>query len=105
MSANIAAPPTLNLLSEVYLLVSLLGWERINILVLRLLSFFRAAYRLYLFSLRQHGVFNFRKRGFHRGRCNEYLVIFLHWVPLNLLILRAYCVIYLRSFKNIILWL
>ena len=53
------------------------------------ISFFRAAYSLYLFSCRQHGkIYNLRL-SFSTNSCREYMLIFLHWVPLNLLILKV----------------
>nr|QNV11753.1 NADH dehydrogenase subunit 4 [Siphlonurus aestivalis] len=88
-SANMAAPPTLNLLGEISLLNSLVGWSWISMIMLALLSFFSAAYTLYLYSYSQHG------KGFSgvyacaSGYTREYLLLFLHWVPLNLLILKS----------------
>lgn len=54
-SGNIAAPPTLNLLGEISLLNRIVSWSWLTIISLALLSFFRAAYTLYLFAYRQHG--------------------------------------------------
>lgn len=88
-SGNIAAPPTLNLLGEISLLNSLISWSFISILVLSFLSFFRAAYSLYLFSLRQQGKFYSSIFSFFNISIREYLVLFLHWFPLNFLILKS----------------
>ena len=49
-SANMAAPPTLNLLGEISLINSIVRWSWVSILILSLLSFFRAAYTLYLYA-------------------------------------------------------
>lgn len=84
---NISAPPTLNLLSEIFLISSILRWRWANFIPLGFIVFFRAGYRLYMYSLTQHGKYNFSKQGFHRGFILEYLINFLHWFPLNLLIL------------------
>lgn len=46
-SSNIAAPPSLNLIGEISLLNSLISWTWLSILILILLSFFRAVYTLY----------------------------------------------------------
>lgn len=54
-SGNIAAPPTLNLLGEISLLNRIVSWSWLTIIRLALLSFFRAAYTLYLFAYSQHG--------------------------------------------------
>ena len=49
-----AAPPSLNLLGEICLLSSLVSWSSYFMFVLVLLSFFSAAYTLYLYSYSQH---------------------------------------------------
>lgn len=87
LSRNMSAPPTLNLLREVILISSILRFSWLYFLPLGLIIFFRAAYSLYMYSLSQHGGLIFSKQGFHRGFIIEYLISFLHWFPLNLLIL------------------
>jgi NADH:ubiquinone oxidoreductase subunit 4 (subunit M) len=47
-ACNMAAPPSLNLLGEIGLLSSLVSWSWCRMFVLILLSFFSAAYTLYL---------------------------------------------------------
>lgn len=107
-SANIAAPPTLNLLGEISLLNRIVSWSWVSIITLSLLSFFRAAYTLYLYSFRQHGKIFSGAYAFRGGKIREYLLLFLHWVPLNLLILKSeICILwlYLNSLKkNTNLW-
>lgn len=107
-SANIAAPPTLNLLGEISLLNRIVSWSWISIIILSFLSFFRAAYTLYLYSFRQHGKIFSRVYAFRGGKIREYLLIILHWLPLNLLIIkREICILwlYLNSLnKNTNLW-
>lgn len=88
-SANIAAPPTLNLLGEIFLINRIVRWSWFSILLLSLLSFFRAAYTLYLYAYRQHGKIFLGVYSFRIGRIREYLLLFLHWFPLNLLILKS----------------
>lgn len=88
-SCNIAAPPSLNLLREISLLNSLVSWSWVRILALSLLSFFRAAYTLYLYSYSQHGKIYSGVYSCAIGYTREYLLLFLHWVPLNLLILKS----------------
>nr|YP_010397533.1 NADH dehydrogenase subunit 4 [Boreoheptagyia alulasetosa]UQJ73442.1 NADH dehydrogenase subunit 4 [Boreoheptagyia alulasetosa] len=88
-SGNMAAPPTLNLLGEISLLNSLVSWSWISMLSLALLSFFSAAYTLYLYSFSQHGKLFSAMFSFSTGFTREYLVLFLHWFPLNLLILKS----------------
>jgi NADH-ubiquinone oxidoreductase chain 4 len=88
-AANMAAPPTLNLLGEVSLLNSLVAWSWVRIVMLMLVSFFSAAYTLYLYSYSQHGILNLGGYARAGGYVREYLVLALHWLPLNLLILKS----------------
>lgn len=95
-SGNIAAPPTLNLLGEIGLLNRLISWSLLIILFLSILSFFSAAYSLYLYSLTQHGKIYSSIYSFSIVYIREYLLLFLHWVPLNILILkRDYCFLWI----------
>jgi len=86
---NIACPPTINLLGETGLLNRIIGWRWIRIFLLRLLSFFRAAYSIYLYSFSQHGNFKISVYSYSGGLIREYLLLLLHWFPLNLLIIKS----------------
>nr|UAM92236.1 NADH dehydrogenase subunit 4 [Allodia anglofennica] len=88
-SANMAAPPTLNLLGEISLLNSIVMWSWISMISLSLLSFFSAAYSLYLYAYSQHGKLHSAMFSYAGGFNREYLLLFLHWFPLNLLILKS----------------
>ena len=97
-SANMAAPPTLNLLGEIALINRLVFWSWVRIISLALLSFFRAAYTLYLYAYSQHGKVYSGIYAFRDGKVREYLLLFLHWVPLNLLIINSdICILWLYS--------
>jgi NADH-ubiquinone oxidoreductase chain 4 len=93
---NIACPPTLNLLGEIRLLNRIIRWSWISIFGVSLMSFFRAAYSLYLFSYTQHGKIGLTLYSYSGGLVREYLLIFLHWFPLNLLIIKR---------ESFILWI
>nr|YP_010621027.1 NADH dehydrogenase subunit 4 [Hebardina formosana]WAX39410.1 NADH dehydrogenase subunit 4 [Hebardina formosana] len=88
-SCNMAAPPSLNLLGEISLLNSLVGWSWLTMYSLIFLSFFSAAYTLYLYSYSQHGMYYSGIYSCSLGYSREYLLLFLHWFPLNLLILNG----------------
>jgi NADH-ubiquinone oxidoreductase chain 4 len=94
-SRNIAAPPSLNLIGEVGLINSLMGYSKFILILLCLVSFFRAVYSLYLYSFRQHGKRFLGLYSFSFGFNREYLVLILHWLPLNLLILKGDLLIYI----------
>nr|YP_010946487.1 NADH dehydrogenase subunit 4 [Cyrtonotula maculosa]WGO57205.1 NADH dehydrogenase subunit 4 [Cyrtonotula maculosa] len=95
-SCNMAAPPSINLLGEISLLNSLVSWSLLTMLGLIFLSFFSAAYTLYMFSYSQHGQIYSGLYSCSLGYTREYLLLFLHWLPLNLLIL---------SGEYLVLWL
>nr|YP_010160575.1 NADH dehydrogenase subunit 4 [Grapsus albolineatus]QRH17765.1 NADH dehydrogenase subunit 4 [Grapsus albolineatus] len=84
---NMAAPPTLNLFGEISLIVSLVSWSKLSILSLIFLSFFSAAYTIYMYSLSQHGSMFHGIYSCSSGKVREYMALFLHWFPLNILIL------------------
>nr|YP_010579981.1 NADH dehydrogenase subunit 4 [Chironomus transvaalensis]UZS77020.1 NADH dehydrogenase subunit 4 [Chironomus transvaalensis] len=88
-SSNMAAPPSLNLMGEIGLINSVLGWSQISMFLLMLVSFFSAAYTLYLYSFSQHGKFNNGNYSFSFALNREYLVLVLHWLPVNLLFLKS----------------
>lgn len=95
-ACNIAAPPSFNLLGEIILINRLVSWRRFCIIFLSLMSFFRAAYSLYLYSYRQHGKIFSGLYSFFNPNIREHLLLLLHWLPLNILILKA---------ENFTLWL
>nr|QNE85759.1 NADH dehydrogenase subunit 4 [Helina impuncta] len=87
-SVNMAAPPSMNLLGEIFLINSIVSWSWFSMLLLFLISFFSVAYTLYLYAYSQHGKSILGGYSFSMGKIREYLLLFLHWFPLNLLILK-----------------
>nr|YP_009185913.1 NADH dehydrogenase subunit 4 [Oxypoda acuminata]ALO70805.1 NADH dehydrogenase subunit 4 [Oxypoda acuminata] len=88
-SSNMAAPPSLNLLGEIMLINSLISWSYYTMLFLMLTSFFSAVYSLYLYAYTQHGMIYSGLYSFFNGNLREYLLLMLHWLPLNMLILKS----------------
>nr|ARI46960.1 NADH dehydrogenase subunit 4 [Kunugia undans] len=88
MSSNMAAPPSMNLLGEISLINSLMSWSWVSMIMLMLISFFSAGYS-YLYSYTQHGKFYQGLYSFYSGVSREYLLLMLHWLPLNLMILKV----------------
>jgi len=106
ISSNIAAPPSLNLIGEIILINSLIRWRWLIIFFLSFLSFFSAVYSLYLYSFSQHGKIFLGSYCYSIGFFREYLLLFLHWFPLNLLILKRELLvlwIYLNSLIKILI--
>nr|UFZ13237.1 NADH dehydrogenase subunit 4 [Orohermes crepusculus] len=88
-SSNMAAPPSLNLLGEISLLNSIVGWSIFSVVMLGLSSFFSAVYSLFLYSYSQHGQIYSGIYSCSSGYLREFMLLFLHWFPLNLLILKS----------------
>lgn len=88
LRSNIAAPPSINLFGEITLIIRIISWSRYSIIFLILISFFRAGYSLYIFAFRQHGKIFKGIYDFGGISLREYILLFLHWVPLNLLIFK-----------------
>ena len=86
-SSNIAAPPSLNLLGEIIIFVAS-GCLRVYFLIIViLLRFVRACYRLLIYCRCVHG----KAIGFlvsqYWNRASDLLVAQCHWLPLNFLFL------------------
>nr|YP_009485903.1 NADH dehydrogenase subunit 4 [Paroster microsturtensis]AVZ66467.1 NADH dehydrogenase subunit 4 [Paroster microsturtensis] len=88
-SSNMAAPPSMNLLGEISLLNSIMSWTWFSFMFLMLMSFFSAVYTLYLYSYSQHGSIYSGKYSCSSGFIREFLLLFLHWFPLNVLIIKS----------------
>jgi NADH-ubiquinone oxidoreductase chain 4 len=96
VSSNIAAPPSLNLLGEICLINRIVSWRWVSIIIISLISFFSAAYSLYLYSFTQHGKIYSGSFSFSIITVREYQLLILHWLPLNILIIKS---------DNFILWI
>nr|YP_009528986.1 NADH dehydrogenase subunit 4 [Monolepta quadriguttata]AST14986.1 NADH dehydrogenase subunit 4 [Monolepta quadriguttata]QTH79283.1 NADH dehydrogenase subunit 4 [Monolepta hieroglyphica] len=88
VSSNMAAPPSFNLLGEIMLINSIIGYSSFSMIFLSLMSFFSAVYSLFLYSYTQHGNFYAGIFSFFYIYMREFLLLFLHWFPLNILFLK-----------------
>nr|YP_009939495.1 NADH dehydrogenase subunit 4 [Chrysomela vigintipunctata]QNV48736.1 NADH dehydrogenase subunit 4 [Chrysomela vigintipunctata] len=88
-SSNIAAPPSMNLMGEIMLINSIVSFNWMGMIFLSLISFFSSIYTLFLYSYSQHGALYSSIFSFYQGLNREYLLLFLHWFPLNILILKG----------------
>nr|AFI23521.1 NADH dehydrogenase subunit 4 [Coridius chinensis] len=87
-AGNMAAPPTLNLLGEIYIIISLLSWNILSLFMLIFISFFSCCYSIYLYSAIQHGSVYSGFYSFSMINYREYMLILFHCLPLNLFILK-----------------
>lgn len=86
-AANIAAPPTINLISEIFLMSTIIGYDVIIVLIFPLGSFLGAVFTLFIYSYSQHGKIYYLVYGVAMVRVREIHVIIIHVFPVNLLIL------------------
>nr|YP_009364255.1 NADH dehydrogenase subunit 4 [Anaulaciulus koreanus]ARF02898.1 NADH dehydrogenase subunit 4 [Anaulaciulus koreanus] len=87
VSSNMAAPPSLNLVGEITLIGSIMSWGWQILVLIISLSFLSASYCIYLFSFTQHGESS-KMYGTYSITVNEYLLAIMHWIPLNLMVLK-----------------
>nr|ALO64666.1 NADH dehydrogenase subunit 4 [Nomada ruficornis] len=92
-SSNMAAPISLNLISEIFLLMSLMIWMKFLILILMLYCLFSFIYSIYLFSYIQHGFIESLNHFFYNGKFIMFMTLMFHWLPLNLMILNLNLII------------
>ena len=85
--ANIAAPPSLNLLREILLITRAIASSFMTIIPLAFVRFLTAGYSLFLFSSLQHGRPNKQQNPMLFTSSLNHLILFLHGVPLILLTL------------------
>nr|ARH53903.1 NADH dehydrogenase subunit 4 [Lampyris noctiluca]QEL51290.1 NADH dehydrogenase subunit 4 [Lampyris noctiluca] len=88
-SSNMAAPPSLNLVAEILLINSIVSFSLLMMIFVSMISFFSGAYSLYLYSQTQHGDMNKGLFSFSLGSVREFLLLILHWLPLNLIFLMS----------------
>nr|ALI86968.1 NADH dehydrogenase subunit 4 [Heterometrus longimanus] len=84
---NMAAPPSMNLLSEIPIMISLISWSKINLIPIGTTIFLSALYSLMLFSIPNHGK-KWTTLSSSLPTTREILILILHWLPLNILIIK-----------------
>nr|YP_010891536.1 NADH dehydrogenase subunit 4 [Desbruyeresia armata]WJK73072.1 NADH dehydrogenase subunit 4 [Desbruyeresia armata] len=86
---NMAAPPSINLLGEIMIFPSTIFSSMYYLLSLGLMSFLAAMYSMYLFTSSQHGGSPPYLSSFTTFKAPGFSLLFLHWFPGNLLILKS----------------
>nr|YP_009773395.1 NADH dehydrogenase subunit 4 [Hanleyella oldroydi]QIZ12618.1 NADH dehydrogenase subunit 4 [Hanleyella oldroydi] len=94
-SLNMAAPPSINLLSELGLIISILSYSNLFSVTLIMMSFLSAVYTLILYTNTQHGQNPSFMNFFSSDFSIIFLLLFMHWLPAQLLILSASKLIFL----------
>nr|QGW36202.1 NADH dehydrogenase subunit 4 [Monodonta labio] len=86
---NMAAPPSINLLSEILVFPSVLFYSVWLAVPLCMMSFLAAVYSLYLYVSTQHGGFSKFIFPFSGVKSGALLLLFLHYFPVNGMIVKA----------------
>nr|AOY40054.1 NADH dehydrogenase subunit 4 [Scolytinae sp. BMNH 1040341] len=88
-SSNMSAPPSLNLVGEIVLINSVYLYSNYFLFLMFFLVFYSGVYSLFLYSFTQHGRFYSGLFSISQVSSREYFLLFLHWVPLNLMFLKG----------------
>jgi len=83
---NIAAPPTINLIGEIFLLTRILAKSLISATIIASLRFLAAAYSLHLYTSSQHGPIPSFSGSAPTYRTSRYTPLLLHFAPIILLL-------------------
>nr|YP_514758.1 NADH dehydrogenase subunit 4 [Phractolaemus ansorgii]BAE80003.1 NADH dehydrogenase subunit 4 [Phractolaemus ansorgii]BAF74018.1 NADH dehydrogenase subunit 4 [Phractolaemus ansorgii] len=86
--ANLALPPTPNLMGELTIIITMFNWSPWTIILTGAGTLITAAYSLYLFLMTQRGPTPTHMINLTPYHTREHLLMFLHLAPLILLILK-----------------
>jgi len=87
-AANMAAPPSINLISEIVLITSVLSSSIYRLIPISLIRFFTAAYSLLIFSAMQHGQPSSFTNPLILMKSKDMLLLLAHLYPIILIILK-----------------
>nr|BDQ44145.1 NADH dehydrogenase subunit 4 [Amynthas tamaensis] len=87
-ASNMAAPPTINLLSEIMLIASIMSSNMWTIVTLGLVSFFTAAYSLYMFTSMNHGTTTMMTNSLVNVKPKDFSLMLMHLIPMIMLIVK-----------------
>uniref|UniRef100_UPI003002CD2B NADH dehydrogenase subunit 4 n=1 Tax=Limassolla dispunctata TaxID=3019670 RepID=UPI003002CD2B len=83
---NMSCPPSLNFLSEVFIINSMMMYWQHSFIIFIFMSFFSACFSYYLYSFTQHGSSHLLY-SYNTGSVREFLLMIVHLVPLFMIIM------------------
>nr|YP_009531286.1 NADH dehydrogenase subunit 4 [Idiocerus laurifoliae]AXY64098.1 NADH dehydrogenase subunit 4 [Idiocerus laurifoliae] len=83
---NMSCPPSINFLSEVIIMVSMMNYFYWSFIYMVLISFFSACFSIYLFSYCYHGLFH-NCYSYSFINVKEYLLLLIHLLPIFFIML------------------
>nr|BDQ43664.1 NADH dehydrogenase subunit 4 [Amynthas micronarius] len=87
-ASNMAAPPTINLLSEIMLISSIMSSTTWAIVTLGLVSFFTAVYSLYMFTSMNHGTTMMMTNSLMNVKSKDFSLMLMHLIPMIIIIVK-----------------
>nr|AVQ04913.1 NADH dehydrogenase subunit 4 [Cynomys gunnisoni gunnisoni] len=83
--ANLALPPSINLIGELFIIMSSFTWSSITIILTGLNMLITALYSLYMLIVTQWGKFTYHTLNINPSFTRENMLMFLHLFPLIIL--------------------
>lgn len=91
--ANIAAPPRINLIREIFLITAIISQSIYIIIPLRLIRFITVAYSLYLYATTRHGPIINISAPISYTNISDIILLTLHLIPIIIIILKPEIII------------
>nr|YP_010492265.1 NADH dehydrogenase subunit 4 [Aporrectodea tuberculata]UWM94576.1 NADH dehydrogenase subunit 4 [Aporrectodea tuberculata]UWM94615.1 NADH dehydrogenase subunit 4 [Aporrectodea tuberculata] len=85
-ASNMAAPPSINLMSEIMLIAAILKMSTSALLLLGMTSFFTAAYSLYMYTAMHHGPLMTTSNSLPQIKTKDLTLMSMHLAPIILII-------------------
>nr|YP_009227519.1 NADH dehydrogenase subunit 4 [Gerygone igata]AGI50991.1 NADH dehydrogenase subunit 4 [Gerygone igata] len=85
---NMALPPTINLMAELTIMISLFNWSALTIILTGAASILTASYTLYMLTMTQRGMLPSHITSIQNSSTREHLLMALHMIPMILLIFK-----------------
>nr|YP_009911457.1 NADH dehydrogenase subunit 4 [Leptosciurus otinus]QLD21939.1 NADH dehydrogenase subunit 4 [Leptosciurus otinus] len=82
---NLALPPSINLIGELFIIISSFSWSSITIMLTGLNMLITAMYSLYMLIITQRGKFTYHLTNIYPTHTRENTLMFFHILPLILL--------------------
>nr|QGZ09942.1 NADH dehydrogenase subunit 4 [Eisenia nordenskioldi nordenskioldi] len=87
-ASNMAAPPSINLMSEIMLITSILSMSPYSLIMLSATSFFTVSYSLYMYTSMHHGPLLVSSNCLPHLKTKDMTLMLMHLMPIILLILK-----------------
>nr|QXP99611.1 NADH dehydrogenase subunit 4 [Turdus obscurus] len=86
--ANMALPPTINLMAELTIIIALFNWSNPTLILTGAAILLTASYTLYMLTMTQRGPLPSHITSIQNSSTREHLLMALHMIPMVLLILK-----------------